>query len=98
MEAMVIVVPLVVLLLVFGLASGSTNFIVLLPILIFGGAGAFFISIAIRDGRPPVNRSVRRLPTGHLQRQMYLALRPRRPGRKPSGKADGDQDKGSSGS
>jgi hypothetical protein len=79
MEAMVIVLPVILVVLLLGLAGGSSNFIVLLPIIIFGGGGAVFIAIAMRDGRKPPDRSVRRLPTGHLERQIYLAVRPRRP-------------------
>ena len=79
MGAMVVGVSLILLVLFFGLASGSTGIIILLPVVVFGGLAAVFITSVIRDARPPANRSVRRLPTGHLQRQMYLALRPRRP-------------------
>ena len=81
MGAMVIGVSLILLVLFFGLASGSTSIIILLPVVIFGGLAAVFITSVIREARPPTNRPVRRLPTGHLQRQMYLALRPRRPKR-----------------
>jgi hypothetical protein len=76
MEDVVILLPLVLVLLVFGLLSGSTNIVLLLPAAIFLGAGAVFITIAMRDGRKPPDRSVRQLPTDHLRRQMYMALRP----------------------
>ncbi len=79
MEAMVIVLPIILMVLLLGLLGGSTNFIVMLPIIIFGGGGAVFIGIAMRDGRKTPDRSVRRLPTGHLERQIYRALRPPRP-------------------
>jgi len=83
---MVIAVLLILLVLFLGLLSGSTTIIILLPVIVFGGLAAVFIHIAMRDARPPINRSVRQLPTGHLQRQMYLALRPRRPRPQPGQK------------
>jgi hypothetical protein len=82
MGAMVIFLPLVIVLLVFGLLSGSTNIVLLLPIAAFVGAGAVFITIAMRDGRRTPDRSVRQLPTDHLRRQMFMALRPHRSKRK----------------
>ena len=75
---MVIFLPLVLLLLVFGLASGETNIVFLLPTLLALGAGAVFVTIALRDGRSKRDRSVPTLPTDHLRRQMYMALRPHR--------------------
>jgi len=84
---MVIAVSLIVLVLLLGLLSGSTSIIILLPVVVFGGLAAVFITTVIREARPPINRSVRQLPTGHLQRQMYLALRPRRPRPQPGQKA-----------
>ena len=78
MEAMVIFLPLVVVFLVFGLLSGATNIVLLLPAGLLLGVGAVFITIAMRDRRPTTDRSVRQLPTDHLRRQMYMALRPRR--------------------
>jgi len=78
MGAVVIFLPLVIVLLVFGVLSGSTNIVLLLPMALFLGAGAVFITIAMRDGRRPPDRSVRQLPTDHLRRQMYMALRPHR--------------------
>jgi hypothetical protein len=74
----VIFLPVVLLLLAFGLLSGATNLVVLLPMVLALGAGAVFVGIALRDGRPPRDPSVRQLPTDHLRRQMYLALRPHR--------------------
>lgn len=71
--------PLVVLLLVFGVLGGAgTSFVVVLPMLVLLGIGAVFVTIAMRDGRPPSNPSVRQLPTDHLRRHMYRALRPNR--------------------
>jgi hypothetical protein len=78
MDDVVIFLPLVVVLLVFGLLRGSANIVLLLPMAFFLGAGAVFITIAMRDGRRPPDRSVRQLPTDHLRRQMFMALRPRR--------------------
>lgn len=74
-----IFLPLVVLLLVLGMVGGAgSNLVVLLPMVLMLGAGAVFVTIAMRDGRPPSNPSVRQLPTDHLRRQMFLALRPHR--------------------
>jgi len=81
MEAMVFVLPLVVLLILFGLASGSGFIMILFPVVLFGGLAAAFITFVLKEGRRPPDRSVRHLPTNHLQRQMYMALRPRRPKR-----------------
>ena len=78
MEGMLIVAPVILLLLGFWLFSGSASMLVLLPIVVTAGAGAFVIARVLREGRRPPDRSVRQLPSGHLQRQMYLALRPRR--------------------
>ena len=86
---MVIFLPLILVLLAFGVMSGNSNLVVLLPTALVLGAGAVFINIAMRDGRRPPDRSVRRLPTGHLQRQMYMALRPRRPKRRDDGDGNG---------
>jgi hypothetical protein len=96
MGAMVIFLPLIVVLLVFGLLSGSTNIVLLLPMAVVLGAGAVFITIAMRDGRRTPDRSVRQLPTDHLRRQLYLALRPRRSGRRHGRNAKGEQENGSS--
>jgi hypothetical protein len=82
MDGMVILLPLVLVLLAFGLLGGGTNMVVMLPVVFMLGAGAVFINIALRDGRRPPDRSVRQLPTDHLRRQMYMALRPRRPRRR----------------
>ena len=87
---MVIVLPLVLVLLAFGLLSGAANTVVLLPVILLLGAGAVFINIALQEGRRPPNRSVRQLPTDHLRRQMYMALRPRRSRRRPGGDAEGE--------
>lgn len=87
---MVIVLPLVLVLLAFGVLSGETNLVLLLPMLLLLGAGAVFITIALRDGPRTTDRSVRRLPTDHLRRQVYLALRPPRFGRKPGRDARSD--------
>lgn len=71
---MVIFLPLILVLLVFGLLGGQTSIVVLLPMVAVLGAGAVVITIALRDGKPP-DPSVRKLPTDHLRRQLYLALR-----------------------
>jgi hypothetical protein len=86
----VIFLPLILVLLAFGLLSGSTNAVLLLPMVLVLGAGAVFINIAMKDGRKTPDRSVRRLPTGHLQRQMYMALRPNRTRRRQQ--QDGDRE------
>jgi hypothetical protein len=79
LDDVVIFLPLVLLVLVFGvLGGGGSNVVVLLPMVLMLGAGAVFVGIAMRDGRPPPNPSVRQLPTDHLRRKMYLALRPHR--------------------
>ena len=82
MGAVVVVVPLVVLILVLGLATGSPAIILLLPVVLAGGGAALVINQVLREGRRPPDRSVRQLPTNHLRRQMYMALRPPRPKRK----------------
>jgi hypothetical protein len=74
----VIFLPLILVLLVFGALSGQTSIVVLLPMAAVLAAGAVFITIAMRDGRRPPDPSVRVLPTDHLRRQLYLALRPPR--------------------
>ncbi|MEW6472274.1 MAG: hypothetical protein AB1679_08385 [Actinomycetota bacterium] len=75
---MIIFLPLILLFLVFGVLSGQTNIVFLLPTLLLLGAGAVFVTIALRDGRPKRDPSVRSLPTDHLRRQLHLALRPHR--------------------
>lgn len=81
---MVTVLPLIVLLFVIGLmARGGSGMLVLLPIVVMLGAAAVVVSMVQREGRPPRNPSVRELPTDHLRRQMFMALRPRRPRRQP---------------
>ena len=52
--------------------------IVLLPIVVMAGAGAVVIRMVLHEGRPPRNPSVTQLPTDHLRRQMFMALRPNR--------------------
>jgi membrane protein DedA with SNARE-associated domain len=74
----IIFLPVVVLLLVFGFVSGSATLDVLLPMVIVLAAGAAFVSYVLREGRPAQNPAVRQMPTDHLRRQMYLALRPQR--------------------
>jgi hypothetical protein len=90
MGDVVIFLPVVLLLLVAGLLSGGTSFVVLLPMVVMLGAGAVFITIALRDGQRPPDRSVRQLPTDHLQRKMFMALRPPRPRRRHDRDAEGD--------
>ena len=90
MDGMVIVLPLVLVLLAFGLMSGAAYTVVLLPVVLLLGAGVVFINIALQEGRRPPDRSVRQLPTDHLQRKMYMALRPRRSRRRPDGDAEGE--------
>jgi len=84
----VIVLPVVLLLLALGLLAGQSDIVVLLPMFLVLGFGAVFVTIALRDGRRPEDRSVRRLPTDHLRRQMYMALRPHRSRRRHG--RDGD--------
>jgi hypothetical protein len=81
MDDVVIVLPLVVLILVLGLRTDSPAIILLLPVVLAGGGAALVINKVLREGRRPPDRSVRQLPTNHLRRQMYMALRPRRPKR-----------------
>ena len=78
LDAMVIFLPLVLVLLIFGVLRGESNIVLVLPMLLVLGAGVIFVTIALRDGRTPRDPSVRQLPTDHLRRQMYMALRPRR--------------------
>jgi hypothetical protein len=82
LDGVVIALPLVLLLLVWGVTSGAgSNFVVLLPILVMLGAGAVVVTIAMKDGRPRSNPKVRQLPTDHLRRHMHRALRPKGPRR-----------------
>jgi hypothetical protein len=79
----VTVLPIIVLLFIIGLMGrGGTGMLVLLPIVIMVGAGAVVVSMVLHEGRPKRNPSVRQLPTDHLRRQMFLALRPNRGKRK----------------
>ena len=94
MDGMVFIVPLVIVFVLFGLASGSGFIMVLTPVVLFGGLAAAFISFVLKEGRRAPDRSVRQLPTDHLRRQMYKALRPPRPKRKPG---RDDDEKGDSG-
>ena len=75
---MIIFLPLVLLFLVFGLFSGQTNIVLVLPMLLTLGAGAIFVSIAMRDGREKRDPSVPTLPADHLRRHMYLTVKPHR--------------------
>jgi len=76
----VILLPFVLVVLVFGvLGGGRSSFMVLLPMAFALGAGTFVVTMVLRDAKPPRNPGVRQLPTDHLQRQMYKALRPRLP-------------------
>jgi hypothetical protein len=80
LDDMVIALPVVVVLLVFGMLGGTgTSFVVLLPMAIVLAGAVGVVSMVLRDARPPRNPSVRQLPTDHLRRQMFRALRPRRP-------------------
>jgi hypothetical protein len=73
------VLPIVVLLFVIGLMGrGGTGMLVLLPIVIMAGAAAVVVRMVLHEGRPPRNPSVRQIPTDHLRRQMFMALRPNR--------------------
>ena len=82
---MVILLPFVFVVLIAGLMGGGrSSFMVLLPMAFALGAGTFVITMVLRDAKPPRNPGVRQLPTEHLQRHMYKALRPRRP-RPPKG-------------
>ena len=83
MDDVLIALPLVVLLFVVGLVSGSPALILLFPVVLAGGGAAIVISKVLREGQRPPDPSVRQLPTDHLRRQMYMALRPPRPKRKP---------------
>lgn len=73
---MVVFLPIVLLFFVFAVLSGETNMVVMLPTVAVLIGGAFVVRIAMADGQRPKDRSVRTLPTGHLQRQMHRALRP----------------------
>ena len=75
---MVIVLPIVLVLLVFVMGSGGTRLVLLLPMALVLGAGAVVISVVLREARPGQGRYVRRLPSDHLRRQLYLAMRPPR--------------------
>jgi hypothetical protein len=76
----VVLLPIVLVVLVVGLLGGGrSSFMVLLPMAFALGAGMFLITMVLRDAKPPRNPGVRQLPTEHLQRHMYKALRPRRP-------------------
>jgi hypothetical protein len=84
----VVLLPIVLVVLVVGLLGGGrSSFMVLLPMAFALGAGTFLITMVLRDAKPPRNPGVRQLPTEHLQRHMYKALRPRRPKRQ-QGKDD----------
>jgi hypothetical protein len=82
----IVLLPVILTLLVLGALRGGTNMVLLLPTLIFLGAGAVVVMIADRDMRARRSRSVRVLPTSHLSRKMRSALRPERP-RPPADKA-----------
>ena len=76
---MVILLPVVLLvLLIFSYASGSTDLMVLTPMVLVGVAGGIFVTVVLREGEARRDSSVRRMPTDHLRRQLYLALRPQR--------------------
>jgi hypothetical protein len=77
---MVLVIPFVIVVVLFTLMRGDSFLLVLLPTVVMVGLGVVFVSIALQDGRSMRHRSVRRLPTDHLRRQLFLALRPTRPG------------------
>ena len=73
------VLPIVVLLILIGvMGRGGTGMLVLLPIVVMGGAALVVVRMVLHEGRPPRNPMVRQLPTDHLRRQMFLALRPNR--------------------
>ena len=76
---MLILLPAVlVVLLVFSFASGSTELMVLMPMVLVGAAGGIFVTFVLREGQARRDMSVRRMPTDHLRRQLYMALRPQR--------------------
>lgn len=78
-----ILLPFVFIVVIAGLMGGGrSSFMVLLPMAFALGAGTFVVTMVLRDAKPPKHPGVRQLPTEHLQRHMYKALRPRRP--KPS--------------
>jgi hypothetical protein len=80
-----LVLVAVVLFLLLGLVvSGGSHFVLVLP-LALALASATVITMVLRDARPPRNPGVRQIPTDHLRRQMFMALRPRRP-KPPRGK------------
>ena len=91
---MIWVVPFVVLVLLLPLATGSPTLILLMPVVLSAGGAAFVITKVLREGKRPPDRSVRQLPTNHLRRQMYMALRPRKPREQPG---RDDDEKGDSG-
>jgi hypothetical protein len=75
----VILLPAVLLvLLVFSYASGSTELMVLMPMVLVVAAGGIFVTFVLREGQARRDLSVRRMPTDHLRRQVYMALRPQR--------------------
>lgn len=85
LDDVVILLPFVLIVVVAGLAGGGrSSFMVLLPMAFALGAGTFVVTMVLRDAKPPRNPGVRQLPTEHLQRQMYRALRPPRPKRQQS--------------
>jgi hypothetical protein len=81
----IFLLPVILTLLVLGALRGGTNMVLLLPTLVFLGAGAVVVIIAERDMRARQSRSVSVLPTSHLSRKMLSALRPEQP-RRPTGK------------
>jgi hypothetical protein len=82
---MVILLPLIVILLIFGALRGGTNVVLLLPALLTLGAGAIVVAIAEKDARRRrPGRSLPRIPTNHLTRKMRSALNPQRPARSAS--------------
>jgi hypothetical protein len=80
--AMIIFLPLVLMFLLVSAFRGGTNVVLLLPMLLMLGAGAVFMTIAMRDGRSRRrDRSVPVMPTHPLSRQIHSALRTHRPKR-----------------
>jgi hypothetical protein len=75
----VILLPAVLLVVViFTFSSGSMGLMVLLPMLLVVAAGGAFVNFVLQEGRARRDMSVRQIPTDHLRRQMYMALRPQR--------------------